>query len=99
MGPVFYVMAILGCGEADTACQQVGVAQAQYATVEECNAATGNEVEQRMDLAYPVIVAQCHRADQKVSLQLDSDDVMLPEPDAVPRALRNPSKVQMAARR
>lgn len=99
MGPVFYVMAILGCGEADALCQQVGTAQAQYASAEECNAAAGNEVERRMDLAYPVIVAQCHRADRKVSLQLDPGDVMLPEPEAVPRAPKDPRKVQIAARR
>ncbi len=98
MGPVFYVMAILGCGEAD-ACEQVDVARAHFASVEECNAETGNEVERRMDLAYPVIVAQCHRADQKVSLQLDADDVMLPEPNAAPRAPIDERRVQMAARR
>lgn len=99
MGPVFYVMAILGCGEADAACQQVDTAQAQYASSEECNAATGGEVERRMDLAFPVIVAQCHRADQKVSLALDPDDVMLPEPEVAPRAPKDPRKVQIASRR
>ena len=40
MGPAFYVMAILGCGEADTACQQVGVTQAQYESADACTAAT-----------------------------------------------------------
>ena len=40
MGPAFYVIAILGCGEADSACQQVRVAEPVYQSVEACTAAT-----------------------------------------------------------
>ena len=59
MGPAFYVMAILGCGEADTACQQVGVTQAQYESADACTAATADAVGRHGDLLYPVVVAQC----------------------------------------
>lgn len=101
MGPIFYVMAILGCGEADAACRQVDVAQAQYATMEQCNEATPAEVERRADLAYPVVVAQCHASNRKLSLELDSGEILLPEPTAVParKPVDASAEVRLASRR
>lgn len=89
MGPILYVMAILGCGEADT-CQQVAVAPAQYRSIDECNAATGAEVERRQDLAFPVVVAQCQRADSKLAQEVKPADVDLPDAPRQP-AIRQAS--------
>lgn len=79
MGPALYVLAILGCGEAETACQPVSVAQQQYASIDECNAATTAAVEQNAELAFPVVVAQCARADSQLAQQVMPSRVDLPE--------------------
>ena len=81
MGPAFYIMAILGCGEADTACQQVGVEQAQYRSVDECNAATADALARHVDAAYPVVVAQCQRADSPIAQTIMPEQIDLPEPE------------------
>lgn len=81
MGPAFYVMAILGCGEADAACQQVGTAEARYESLEACNAATAQAVMQNVNLSFPVVAAQCRRADAQVAEKLMPSDIDLPEPD------------------
>lgn len=78
-GPVLFVMAIMGCGEADTACEQVSVVPAAYSTLESCNAATDDMVARNSDVLYPVVVAQCRRADAKAA-QIVGNAVDLPEP-------------------
>ena len=80
MGPAFYIMAILGCGEADTACTQVGVADAQYQSVEDCNRATDDALMRHTDAAYPVVVAQCQRADSPIAQTIMPEQIDLPEP-------------------
>ena len=59
MGPIFYVMAILGCGDAGSACQQVRVADAQYASADACNAAVGTVLTEQGDLDFPEVLAEC----------------------------------------
>jgi hypothetical protein len=81
MGPAFYVMAILGCGEADTACQPVGRVETRYESLEACNAATAMAVSQNMNLAFPVVAAQCEREDREVAQKLMPRDIDLPAPD------------------
>lgn len=102
MGPIFYVMAILGCGEADAACQQVDTVRAQYSSMAECNAATGAEVERRLDLAYPVVVAQCQQSNNKLAA-VSAEDVKLPtaEGNATvrPASGSTDAKFQLASRR
>ena len=89
MGPAFYIMAILGCGEADTACEPVGVEQAQYRSIEECNAATADALVSHVDAAYPVVVAQCQRADSPIAQSIMPEQIDLPEPGReAPRVLR-----------
>ncbi|HEX8257120.1 MAG TPA: hypothetical protein VF589_05775 [Allosphingosinicella sp.] len=80
MGPAFYIMAIMGCGEADTACQQVAVAPARYESVEACNAATEDALMNNSDVAFPVVVAQCKPAAGAISQTLMPEQVDLPEP-------------------
>ena len=89
MGPAFYIMAILGCGEADTACEQVATAPAQYRSVEECNAATDETLLRHSDAAYPVVVAQCQRADSPIAHNIMPEQIDLPEPEGdEPRVIR-----------
>lgn len=96
MEPVFYIMAILGCGEADAACQQVAVAPQRYESSAACNEATPAALTQHSDIAFPVVVAQCRRADDTVSGALTPDDINLPapEPSRRPAPIRRTSMPQ-----
>lgn len=88
MGPAIYVMAILGCGEADVACQQVGLTDARYESLEACNAATAMAVMKNIDLSFPVVAAQCRRADAELAETLMPSDIDLPEPERAPPVKR-----------
>jgi len=81
MGPVLFVMAILGCGEGDSACEQVRLANARYPTEAACLAATVPELERADDILYPSVVAQCRPANQ-TARPLPASEVRLPDPDA-----------------
>lgn len=67
MGPAFYIMAILGCADTETACQQVRMAEAQYASEEACNSATSAILYQNSDIAFPVVMAQCRPASRSMA--------------------------------
>ena len=101
MGPAYFVLAILGCGEGEAACQQVAVAPTQFASVEACQSASEATLMRHSDADYPVVVAQCRPAGQKASLQLWSNDVALPEggPMPVQQPERASFKRQQLARR
>ena len=58
MATATILMAILGCGDAGTACDQVSVSPVRYASVSACVAAQ-DEVLARADVTYPVVTAQC----------------------------------------
>ena len=101
MGPAYFVLAILGCGEGESACQQVALANAQFTSVEACQSASEETLMRHTDADYPVVVAQCRRAGQPASAQVWSNDVALPQPDASPvfQPQRAAFKGQRLARR
>lgn len=78
MGPVSFIIAIMGCGEADAACQEVGRTESQYESMAACNAETEAAMIKHIDIPYPVVVAQCRPANGG-SLRLMSDEVKLPQ--------------------
>lgn len=61
MATTVILMAILGCGDAGTACEQVAVSPVTYASVSECVAAQ-DDVLARSDVMFPVVTAQCRAA-------------------------------------
>lgn len=69
MGPVSFVIAILGCADGGTACQQVAVAPARYESAAACEAATTNVLAGATDFDFPTIVARCQSARQPAALQ------------------------------
>ena len=98
MGPAFYIMAILGCGEGEIACQPVATTESHYASIEECNAATPDALMRPTDEAFPVVVAQCRRADQPIAQQVMPDEIDLPEPgEPQPRIQRASYKLSEKA--
>lgn len=58
MATATILMAILGCGDAGTACEEVSVSPVVYSSVSACVAAQ-DEVLARSDIMYPVVTAQC----------------------------------------
>lgn len=90
MGPAFYVLAILGCGEGETACEQIATAGSSYQSVDDCNRASEGALTRHVDAEFPVVVAQCRRADSPASAKLWADEIDRPGPEteAAPRIQR-----------
>jgi hypothetical protein len=80
MEPLAFVMAILGCGEGDTNCAQLAVAPSRYESQAACLAATESEILRHGDAEYPVVVAQCRRADGRAQA-VPASQVALPPPE------------------
>jgi len=59
MGPVYYVMAILGCGDAGDQCRQMRLEPVRYPSAAQCQAAMSEALLRNSDLLYPVITAAC----------------------------------------
>jgi hypothetical protein len=62
MGPVSYVIAIMGCADGGAACQQVAIAPARYESATACEAATGGVLADSTDFDFPTLVARCRAA-------------------------------------
>lgn len=88
MGPTIFILAIMGCGEADAPCEQVAIVPARYASVDACNAQSEAAIERYQNIDYPVVVAQCRRAGAKVAGRLKAGEVKLPAPARAPRIER-----------
>lgn len=59
MGPVSYVIAILGCADGGAACNQVAVAPARYESAAACEAATAGVLAVSTDFDFPTLLARC----------------------------------------
>jgi hypothetical protein len=88
MGPAFYVMAILGCGEADSVCEPVTTLATRYESAEACEAATNDALMRHSDALFPVVVAQCRQVGTEISQKIWADEVKLPDAQQQPRVRR-----------
>lgn len=59
MEPVFFVMAILGCGDGQVACSEMRVESVRFQSVAQCQAAMPNALARHADLDFPVVSAAC----------------------------------------
>jgi hypothetical protein len=59
MEPVFYVLAILGCGDGSSQCTQARIEPARYQTVQQCQAQLPAALARNTDLSFPTISAAC----------------------------------------
>lgn len=66
MGPGIFIIAIMGCGEAEAPCQQVRTLEARYESQAACTAATEAALTQNTDIDYPVVAAECVAAGAKL---------------------------------
>jgi hypothetical protein len=61
MEPLFYVMAILGCGDGNVQCTQARVVPVRYESMAQCRAALPEQIARNTDVDYPMIGASCQR--------------------------------------
>lgn len=62
MGPVGYVIAILGCADGGTSCQVAATPAARYETAAQCQAAREEALDRNSDLDFPTLIAECRRS-------------------------------------
>lgn len=62
MGPVAYVIAIMGCADGSAACQPVTTMPTRYQSEAACSAATSATLAANSDFDFPTIVAECRPA-------------------------------------
>ena len=77
-GPATFLLAILGCGEGETACRQRVVTEARYESEAACLAASPDQLARHDSLDYPVVVAECRRAGEAPA-PIRANAVALPE--------------------
>jgi hypothetical protein len=71
MGPVYYVIAILGCGDGSTQCTPVATVPTHYSTEQECSAGTADALMANSNLDFPTLVAQCRAAQARATAAQD----------------------------
>lgn len=59
MEPLYFIMAIMGCGDAGDACQQARTMPVRYPSAIACRAAIADQLGRNTDLSFPVITAAC----------------------------------------
>jgi len=59
MEPLAFIIAIMGCGEAEAPCQQIRTLEARYESQAACTAATEAALIQNSDIDFPVVAAEC----------------------------------------
>lgn len=61
MEPLYFVIAIMGCGDAGAACQQARVEPVQYRSALECQAAMPAALVRNNDLSFPELTGACQQ--------------------------------------
>jgi hypothetical protein len=67
MGPAYFVIAIMGCGDGGIACQTVATPAAHYSSEQACLAARNDALMANSDLDFPMLLAECLPVARKAS--------------------------------
>ena len=62
MGPLGYIIAILGCADGGASCQTVATLSPRYESAAQCAAARDGALDSNSDLDFPTLIAQCRPA-------------------------------------
>lgn len=79
MGPSIFIIAIMGCGEAEAPCQQIRTLEARYESQAACTAATEAALTQNTDIDFPVVAAECVAAGTKAGSP-KANEIQIPGP-------------------
>ena len=66
MEPLYFVMAIMGCGDGSMTCAQARVEPVHYASIQQCQMAMPAALMRNSDIDYPVISAACRSVGQQL---------------------------------
>ena len=69
MGPAYFVIAIMGCGDGGTDCRTVAAPAAHYASEQACLAARSDTLMANSDLDFPTLFAECLPVSRKASAE------------------------------
>jgi hypothetical protein len=69
MGPVSYVIAIMGCADNGAACQQLALAPARYESAAACEAASGDVLAASTNFDFPTLLARCRAAKEQAAVE------------------------------
>lgn len=61
MGAMFFVVAILGCGDGNVQCTDARIVPIRYETMAQCRAALPQQLAQNTDVPFPTIGADCRQ--------------------------------------
>ncbi len=67
MGPMYFVMAILGCADGSEDCREARLVPVRYTTMAQCRAALPEQLARNTDVPFPVIGADCRRAGAEIA--------------------------------
>lgn len=59
MGPGYFIIAIMGCGDGSTACTPVMTVPTRYESSEACAAATADALVANSNFDFPSLLAEC----------------------------------------
>ncbi len=62
MGPIGFVIAILGCADGGASCQTVATLAPRYQSATQCAAARDSALDSNSDLDFPMLIAQCQKS-------------------------------------
>lgn len=67
MESVFYVIAIMGCGDGQFQCAQARIEPARYVSAAQCRAAMPAALQRNTDLDFPTLTAACRQVGQSMA--------------------------------
>lgn len=59
MGPGYFILAIMGCGDGAVMCEDIASRESVYRSEIECMADSDSMLEANIEAPYPMVVAQC----------------------------------------
>ena len=78
MGPVYFVIAIMGCADGSQACTPVATMPAQYADQQSCAASVGKALAANTDLDFPTLVAECQAVERRPAASRGAKPILVP---------------------
>lgn len=67
MGPLYYVMAIMGCADGEAQCTEARVEQTRYPSISACQQAMPGALVRNGDVDFPTITATCREAGMRMA--------------------------------
>ncbi len=61
MGPGYFILAIMGCGDGATMCEQIALRETTFRSETACMAETESALDEAMDQPFPLLLADCRR--------------------------------------